>query len=138
MKPVYRPGAVAIVLAVITWALIGVVIWQLRTPAEVILFDPGGPIAARAAMVRNGEPATIVGLCGSACTMHLLTGCVTPGAMLVFHGPQTDDPRLFEHYSQVMARHYPPALADWFMAVGRFGEWQMTGAEAIRLGARAC
>lgn len=106
---------------------------------EVVDYDPGGPIAARAAAIRSAPPAEIRGLCMSACTMLMATGCVHPGAVLVFHGPVTDDPGAFEHYSRVMARHYPPAIADWFMAEGRFGgPWIMTGAEAIRLGARGC
>ena len=58
--------------------------------------------------------------------------------VLVFHGPQVSDPAAFEHWSGVMARHYPPAIAVWFMAEGRHGEWRMTGDNAIAAGAQAC
>lgn len=134
----WKPSLTVWLAVGITWALIGVVIWQLQPRAEVIRYDAGGPIAARSAQIRNGEPAQIVGYCASACTMHLLTGCVTPGARLVFHGPQTTDPAAFEHFSALMARHYPPAIAQWFMAEGRYGRRTISGADAITMGAREC
>ena len=136
MKPVYRPGALVMILALVTWALIGWVIYLLSPRGEVIWSDPGGSIAARVAMVRDGGPVEIAGRCASSCTMHLANGCVTPGAVLVFHGPQTVVG--FDLWSDVMAWHYPPAIADWFMAQGRYGQWEMTGADAIRLGAQEC
>jgi hypothetical protein len=126
----------ALIFAVVApWVLIA---WLLAPRAEIIISDPGGPIAARAALIAvESEPAEIRGTCASACTMHLATGCVWPKAVLIFHGPAAP-PESFDHWSAAMARHYPPAIADWFMAEGRYGQWRMTGAEAIRLGARAC
>jgi len=43
------------------------------------------------------------------------------------------------YWRGVMADHYPPAIAAWFLAlpVGT-GPLEMTGAEAIRLGAMEC
>lgn len=104
---------------------------------EIIDHDLGGYIGARAVVVPL-EWVEIRGVCGSACTMHLAHGCIHPGATLIFHGPQTTDPAAFDHWSAVMARHYPPAIAAWFMQTGRYGEWTMTGATAIAWGARGC
>jgi hypothetical protein len=58
-----------------------------------------------------------------------------PGALLAFHIPDPDTPRnrLF------MANFYPPDIALWFVEepTDAAPRW-MTGAEAIRMGARAC
>lgn len=72
---------------------------------EIIDHDPGGLIAARAAVVPL-EWVEIRGVCGSACTMHLANGCVHPGATLIFHGSQTTDSAAFDHWSAVMARDW--------------------------------
>lgn len=100
--------------------------------------DPGGPIAARAEWIRATQPQRLPDVCMSACTMGMATACVDRDTILVFHGPATDDPASADHYARLMARHYPPALAAWFMATGRYGEWTMTGATAIAWGARGC
>jgi hypothetical protein len=127
----FLPAALAGIVALI-WNLFG-------AEGEIITYDPGGYIGARAAEIAaQTEPAQIVGYCASACTMYLLTGCVAPGAVLIFHGPEADSPASFEAWSRVMARHYPPAISVWFLETGRYGTWRMTGAEAIRLGARPC
>ena len=114
------------------------VVLSLGPVGQVITYDQGGPIGYRAALIEAGAAPEIAGWCASACTMHLTGGCVWPDAVLVFHGPVTDDPAAFEHWSGVMARHYPPAIRDWYLRQGRHGEWRMTGAEAIRQGAQAC
>lgn len=137
-------AALATVAALIVWGL-----WHLAAmfavtnEARIITYDPGGSVQARIWQVEAGPPAVIVGTCASACVMHLARGCVAPGAVLIFHGPHGPDgrplpPAEAERWSRVIARHLPPALAAWYMAEGRFSEWQMTGAEAIRLGARPC
>jgi hypothetical protein len=123
-------------------ALIWLVLTFWGPDGQVITNDPGGSISYRAALVDHGPFVEIEGYCASSCTMHLANGCVHPGAVLTFHGPSDNGRPLsadsFDHWSQVMARHYPPALADWFMAVGRFGEYRITGANAIAAGAQAC
>lgn len=115
--------------------------------------DMGGSVRERLATIRALEaqqvPVRITGTCVSACTMYLglSRACVTPQARLGFHGPST---RLrgmplpageFERLSQEMARHYPPAIRAWFLSDARLvtGDYiTITGAEAIRMGARPC
>ncbi len=129
---------------IIPGAILGAALWALMLSplARVIDRDPGGLIGARAALIAAETAAGVTheirGTCASACTMHLANGCVLPGARLIFHGPQTGDPAAFDRWSQVMARHYPPAIRDWFMATGRYGQTTMSGATAIALGAREC
>jgi hypothetical protein len=109
---------------------------------QVITNDPGGSISYRAALVDHGPFVEIEGYCASSCTMHLANGCVHPGAVLTFHGPSDNGRPLsadsFDHWSEVMARHYPDRIEAWFMLEGRFGVYSMRGSEAIRLGAQAC
>lgn len=106
--------------------------------ANVIDHDAGGFIGERAASIATSAPAEIRGYCASACTMHLSNGCVYPDARLVFHGPQTGDADAFDRWSDVMAGHYPPALAAWFMSQGRYRTSEMTGAQAVEMGATPC
>lgn len=53
--------------------------------------------------------------------------CVDPKAALMFHGPQfnygmTAIPREdFDHWSQVLASHYPRQIGKWYLAEGRYG-----------------
>lgn len=103
-------------------------------------YDPGGGINERARYIAHNPAQDVIrGFCASACTMRLKRDCVAPGAVLVFHGPQTDDPERFERFSRTMASHYGPGLRDWFMDVGRFGQHRMTGADLLARGwARAC
>jgi hypothetical protein len=98
--------------------------------------DPGGYVAKRAAELREDPvPGVIRGYCASSCTMRLVRDCVDPAAHLVFHLPSTDTP----HWRGVMARHYPAAIADWFIALPEgSGAYAMTGSEAAALGARSC
>ena len=100
--------------------------------------DPGG----RVEDYINLPAQEIRGYCGSACTMKLLNGCVHPDAILMFHGPDYYGlplpTRDFEYWSRVIANHYPPALAEWYMEEGRFVTTTMSGQDAIDLGARQC
>lgn len=122
-------------------------------PVNVVRNDLGGSIPARLEMItqlRNaGHRIEIRGNCASACTMYLglPNTCVARNARLGFHGPSSQyygislSPREFDYWSKVMADHYPGALRNWFMTTARhttMGIITITGAEAIRLGARAC
>lgn len=124
---------------------------------RVVTYDMGGNFAARqrdlARLRADATPVAITGRCASACTffLDLPTACVTPDAVLMFHGPQKqeDDGRVvdlhpddFAYFSGLVADHYPPHLRAWFMAhavhkTGR-GMAPLTGAQAVALGARAC
>lgn len=128
------PGAV---LGLVLYALAGMAV------AHVIWRDGGGGLVTYARAVEAGPPAEIRGVCASACTMWLANGCVHPDATLIFHEPvyPSGDPMppdRFDYWTAYMARHYPPAIDDWYMREGRFGEWQMTGAAAILAGAQPC
>ncbi len=131
------PGAI---MGLLAWVpIIMAAVWLLSpVEGQIIDHDPGGRIGARAALIRTSGPVEIRGVCASACTMHLSNGCVHPQAHLIFHGPQVQEPDAFEHWSAVMARHYPPAIREWFMQSGRYGTWDMTGSSAIRMGAEPC
>jgi len=115
--------------------------------------DMGGSVEDRldeiARLEQAGTPVRIVGTCVSACTLYLglATACVMPKARLGFHGPSTRLKGLplpreeFERLSRLMAAQYPPAIRAWFMAEARMvtGDYiTISGAEAIRLGARPC
>lgn len=115
--------------------------------------DMGGSVEERIGMVRalaaSGTPVRISGLCVSACTLLLGVpgACVTPEARLGFHGPTSPLPGIplprpeFEQVTREMAAHYPPAIAAWFMAEARMTTGRyitISGAEAIRMGARPC
>jgi len=47
----------------------------------------------------------------------------------------------FEQYSQLIAKHYPKPLKDWFLKKGRRrikGLYMIIGAKIIRMGVKAC
>jgi hypothetical protein len=115
----------------------------------VITNDPGGIVAVRAARVAalGDREVRIEGNCLSACTMYLGAAnvCVARNARLSFHGPSHWGfplPRAdFDFWSGVLARHYPDAIAHWFMQTARHrihGHYTLTGAEVIRHGVREC
>jgi hypothetical protein len=92
--------------------------------------DAGGSVLLRAAEIAvleaTGTPREIRGECLSACTMYLglSTACFGRGARLGFHGPRMPGglpmpPAAFEMASRLMAAHYPPRIAAWFLAEGR-------------------
>jgi hypothetical protein len=115
--------------------------------AACILFAmamPGGYVAEQAALIqtvdRLGCEVRIVGDCASACTMFLGARdvCVAPVARLTFHGPAASAAS-FDHWSEVMARHYPGQLYDLFMSELRWGEYRISGQWLIDNGiAEAC
>jgi len=139
--------AMAVLLAVAVFAPVQ------RAEAMEVRKDMGGSVEERLAEIARleqaGTPVRIVGTCVSACTLYLglSTACVKPGARLGFHGPSTRLRGLplpyeeFERLSRLMAEKYPPAIRAWFMAEARMvtGDYiTISGAEAIRLGARPC
>lgn len=122
-------------------------------PVHVVRRDPGGPVEPRlaeiAALRRAGARVEIRGGCWSACTLYLgLPGtCVSRAARLGFHGPASQrrgiglTPAAFEHWSRVMAAHYPEPLRGWYLREGRrltLGFREISGAELIRLGIAEC
>ena len=118
----------------------------------VVSNDFGGVVGKRAAQIRRlnaaGRRVEIRGqFCLSSCTMFLGAGdlCVHPDTRFGFHGPSNFGKPLkrqhFDHWSKVLAAHYPDAIADWFMSTGRFkkhGYYTVMGSEIIRHGVPAC
>jgi hypothetical protein len=94
---------------------------------KIIRNDPGGPVTARlqeiARLRSTGIRIEIRGNCASACTLYLglPNTCVALSSRLGFHGPQSQyygvslPPPEFEHWSRIMAGHYPGAMRAWFM-----------------------
>jgi hypothetical protein len=126
---------------------------QARTALRVIHKDLGGDLQDRLAEVESlrdqGLGMRIEGTCVSACTLYLglPKTCITETAILGFHGPRTrldglPLPRAsFEHLSQQMASHYPPALRHWFLTKARLvtqSYYALTAAQAVALGVRRC
>ncbi|MFQ1699087.1 hypothetical protein ACJ5NV_00695 [Loktanella agnita] len=119
---------------------------------QVIGNDRGGFIGSRAIEItelnRTGTRVELRGrVCYSACTLYLGADdlCISAGTTFGFHGPsqhgQPLPPRQFEHWSQVMASHYNPALRRWFMAQARHrisGYYRFKGTELIAMGYPAC
>jgi hypothetical protein len=113
--------------------------------------DWGGEVDARVAEVarleRDGTRVVISGVCASACTLYLAlpTTCLARGAKLGFHGPQAAQGFMplatFERYQALMAGHYPPRMAAWFLqgpGSGMDGEAWLTAQQAVGMGAKAC
>jgi hypothetical protein len=118
----------------------------LADPPLIIQYDGGGFVGERAREILNltDTEVRILGLCASACTMYLglPNVCVSPNARLVFHGPSDYGKPLtterFDHWSEVMARHYPDFLRGWWMSTARHGNYTVSGREMIRHGVRSC
>lgn len=111
----------ALAVSLLTWAM-----GLYLLPSASLTVDPGGSIrlyAQRAATYTGPLPLD----CRSACTMYLAHGCVTPGHRLTFHTPTPDT----SYWRQLMADHYPVAIAAWFMRLpkGR-ATYVISGAEA--------
>ncbi|WP_245861024.1 hypothetical protein [Rhodobacter maris] len=117
----------------------------------IVSADGGGYLARRsdriAQMRATGQRVEIRGTCISACTMYLSLPnvCVTPSAVLGFHGPSENGrplpPRDFEYWSQVMAANYAEPLRSWFLSTARYntsGYYQISGAQLIRMGYQQC
>ena len=120
----------------------------------VVLNDKGGSVVERARLIRQyraqGTRLEIRGqYCMSACTMYLgLSGtCVAPDTIFGFHGPSSRiygiglRPEVFEHWSKIMADHYPEPLKSWFLKTGRHrtvGFNTYNGRQLIGMGITAC
>lgn len=125
----------------------------LASPASadrIIRHDLGGSVDAYAAAVRaEVHPVQITGECVSACTLWLgaADACVTPDAMLGFHGPSTASGlpltrAEFDRVTGLMATFYPPAISTWFMRDARRFTGDailfVSGAEMIKHGVKRC
>lgn len=115
--------------------------------------DRGGLVGARAREIReilgSGSRVEIVGnICLSSCTMYLGAGnvCVRPGTTFGFHGPSSSrgialSSERFDHWSNVMARHYNEPIRNWFMQEARYlsrGYLRISGSQLINLGYQSC
>lgn len=109
---------------------------------STLLAGSGCDVGGRISDYEDLPPQRITGYCASACTMKMLNGCVSPDTTLMFHGPSYYgfplSDRDFQYWSLVIARHYPPKIAEWYLSEGRYTRTTMTGQEAIELGARKC
>jgi hypothetical protein len=114
--------------------------------AAVIAASMGGPILQwrDRADACEGQTPRIESTCASACTMMLAVACVTPEARLGFHAPNWHGLPLSEperaHWAKMMAAYLPPVLANWYLdgpAHNASFVW-ITGAEAVKHGAKAC
>lgn len=120
---------------------------------SIVRNDMGGGLESRLRKIAQlraaGTRVEIRGQCTSACTMFLglPNACVARSSRLGFHGPQSQHygislpPDEFEYWSRVMADHYPAPIRAWFMSEARqttMGLSTISGAEAIRMGARPC
>lgn len=117
----------------------------------VIRDDAGGRVDWRAAEIAklraSGRPVELRGECMSACTMYLSLPqvCVAANTTFGFHGPSFYGIPLnqhdFDYWSQVIAAHYPKAIADWYMADARFNTnrtRRIRGSELIKMGYPEC
>lgn len=118
----------------------------------IITGDPGGSVQARyneiAEINRLGQRVEIRrGDCVSSCTMFLGADnvCVSPRAVFAFHGPYRLSKKLspaeFDHWSNLIAAHFPDALRQWYMNTARhkiYSVTRLSGAEVIRKGVPRC
>lgn len=119
---------------------------------KIVRDDRGGYVGARAmeiaALNASQTRVELRGrVCYSSCTMYLGVRnlCVSPTTTFGFHGPSRNGralpARQFDHWSDVMAAHYKPALRDWFMRAGRHrisGHFRISGTQLIALGYPTC
>lgn len=121
---------------------------EASAPPMPLRETSGGSVAEFAERIKryDGPRRELLGGCVSACIMWLAKGCViTSGdnqTWLLFHGPSWGGEPMnrvdFDHWSQIIASHYPPQIAAWYLETGRFGFHQMSGARAVSLGAEEC
>ena len=120
----------------------------------VVLNDRGGNVMKRARLIQQyktaGTQLEIRGrYCMSACTMYLglSNACVASNTVFGFHSPSSRiygiglRPEVFEHWSRIMADHYPEPLKSWFLDVGRHrtvGFHIYNGSQLIGMGIRPC
>lgn len=115
--------------------------------AKTVVYDLGGSIADRLNEMQHLDKVEILGICASACTLYLglPKTCVSEDAQLGFHSPSTKlkTPLLrpdWENATQLMAKHYPKALAKWFLETARFSTdvIYLSGKDVIELGVKPC
>jgi hypothetical protein len=103
-----------------------------------IWYDEGGRVDTYEAWAQ--ESKRIAGTCISACTIYLRTGCVEPGATLVFHPPgfpTFEPPAVHDYWAERIASSYPLEIAAWYLS--EYGTTRdKSGAWAISKGARQC
>ena len=128
-------GGIVIVMALgMIVLLLAGILWALWPSAQRSGYDPGCSILRYVASADDFS-GPLPGYCASACTLYMLRGWVRPETSLVFHLPSVDH----EYWRGLMASHYPPAIAAWFLSLSpKSPAMEMTGAEAVRLGAAAC
>lgn len=141
--------------AALVWSLASTAVADAPFTAEpyIVRDDHGGSVQRRlddiGALHASGRSVEIRGLvCHSSCTMllGLEQVCVQPHTQFGFHGPSRNGAPLkmaeFEAVSQIIASHYPPDLADWYLSVARHSLDRLhflTGADLIaRKVARPC
>ncbi|MEE9428107.1 MAG: hypothetical protein V3V25_08170 [Paracoccaceae bacterium] len=145
----------SILVAVVTclWA-ISMPVNSATNKTIIVHDDRGGGVVERARLIQtyqtDGIRIEIRGnYCLSACTMYLSLRetCVLPKTKFGFHGPSSRlygislSPDSFEHWSQVMARHYPEPLRTWFIDEGRYrtvGFYEFSGRDLINMGISRC
>jgi hypothetical protein len=95
----------------------------------VVTQDAGGLISQRVHYIEHvAKKVEIYGECNSSCTMLLSVPdvCVHPEARLGFHGPsffgQPLPSDMFDHWSNVMAKYYPPDIRTQFMKTWRYSQ----------------
>jgi len=92
--------------------------------------------------ILKNERVQIAGVCASACTLYVFNGCVRPSARLLFHAPIDEYGVIRQEGLEVFKKYYPKDLWTWFMqnAAHLSGNQyaELSGAQAIALGARGC
>ncbi len=118
----------------------------------IIRNDRGGPVGMRAreisALQQSNRHVELRGrVCLSSCTMYLALDrvCVSAATTFGFHGPsyygRPLSSRDFEHWSQVIASHYPARLKRWYLETGRHrnsGYYRIKGRKLIEMGVAPC
>lgn len=154
MKKLSRIALLSLVVGIGSFAGIAVPAGAAPAPAGetlVVQRDRGGLISRRSAEIRrlraDGRRVELRGECYSSCTMYLglPNVCVHPQARLGFHAPRGVNAPLpadaFDHWSQLMARHYREPLRNWYLQEARHIRGQtlvLTGSQLIDLGYPSC
>jgi hypothetical protein len=109
-------------------------------------FDAGGRVLDYYRNVRaansSARRVVISGVCASACTMKLgiRNACVEPDATLLFHQASYNGFRS-ELGTRIMLYAFPRRIRHWILRSGALDSSSLTelsGREAIALGARSC
>lgn len=117
--------------------------------ALVVGLTRGGPIEDFAGLVkswnrRNCRVEITEPYCRSSCVMFLGAdhACIDRDTQFFIHGPSWNGRKMapvdFNHWSQVIADHYPKHLGEWFMATGRFKRTWIPGEALIKMGVEEC